>query len=222
MKRDNRSGPKLLGTLPEPPRIGEAEFKDAIRTEGVWFLDLRSHRGDYMRRHAAGSLHCPLQGVTLSMVAGSFVEEEERIVLLVEREDQVEEAVRQLIRIGLDHIVGWAPVEEALAWAERGGCLRAIARIDGADLPERSNSPGAAILDVRSAAEHAEGAVAGSVNIAYTRLRARQDEIPRGDPLYVHCASGKRAALAASWLESLGSEVVWVDGEPRGAATCPL
>ena len=214
MKRDNKIGPKVLEGLPEPRRMADRDLEAAVQAERHWFLDLRGDREAYMQRHVEGGLHCPLEGVNVSMIAGSYVEEDEPIVILTDHPGQVEEAVRQLIRIGLDRVVGWATVEDALEWASGSGRLRTIRSIRGPELP----ASGVAVLDVRSASEHASGALADAVNIAHTRLRARREEVPAGDPLYVHCATGVRASAAVSYLESLGHEVIWVDGPAVGAA----
>ncbi|MDA0766179.1 MAG: rhodanese-like domain-containing protein, partial [Verrucomicrobia bacterium] len=72
--------------------------------------------------------------------------------------------------------------------------------------------PGAAVLDVRGAAEFAAGHVPGATHLAYTRLAAEADRLPSGSPLLVHCATGLRSAFAASWLEIAGREVIHLDG----------
>lgn len=214
MKRDNKTGPRVLGSLPEPARLSQDELEEVLDGESTWLLDLRRDTPAYLEKHVVRSLHCPLDGVTLSMVAGSYIEEDEKIIVLTEDPAELEEAVRQLVRIGLDRVVGWMPVEEALAWAEAHGRIKKIRSVAAGDLPRDEG----AILDVRSIAEHAAGAVPGAVNIAYTRLRARREEIPAGAPLYVHCATGRRASFAVSYLESLDREVIRVDGSAAGAA----
>jgi rhodanese-related sulfurtransferase len=54
--------------------------------------------------------------------------------------------------------------------------------------------------------------VNGAKNIACTRLAARFDDVPASGPLYIHCAGGMRAAMAASYLASRGRDVVHIDG----------
>ncbi len=120
----------------------------------------------------------------------------------------MDEAVRQLIRIGLDHIDGWIPAAEALTASSFITTYPRIAAADlAADLPTD-----AIVLDVRGADEFASKHVKGAKNIAYTRLAARFDEIPTASPLHVHCAGGLRAAIAAAYLASRGREVIHVDG----------
>jgi len=68
------------------------------------------------------------------------------------------------------------------------------------------------ILDVRTTSEFEEGHLPGALSIPYTRLRARLDEVPKGETLFIHCGSGKRASLAASFLNALGYEAIHIDG----------
>ena len=58
-----------------------------------------------------------------------------------------------------------------------------------------------AILDVRTEREHQEGKIDHSLNIPLPHLKERLHEIPIGQKLVVHCASGYRSSIAASILE---------------------
>ena len=87
----------------------------AIGSVGAAILDLRADRAAFAARHLQGSLFAPLPGGKLPIAAGSYVDENASILLVVEDESQVDEAVRQLIRIGLDRVEAWIPAAEALA-----------------------------------------------------------------------------------------------------------
>jgi len=204
MKRDNKLGPALLadGKLPSPKRIRVDELAQWMGTSAI--LDLRSDRAAFASRHIQSSLFAPLAGGKLPIAAGSYVEEGTRILLAVEDPSQVDEAVRQLIRIGLDRVDGWILVSEALNAEE---FTAKYPRIPAPALPEN-----ASVLDVRGADEYQASHVRGAKNIAYTRLAAHLDEVPASAPLHVHCAGGTRAAIASAFLASRGHEVVHVDG----------
>jgi|688.fasta_scaffold44624_4 hydroxyacylglutathione hydrolase len=212
MKRDNKLGPALLpdGALPKPRQLAADDFTALVKQGKHVLLDLRANRTAFMDRHVTGSLFAPLAGGKLPLVAGSYLDENAPIVLLVNDADDVEEAVRQLIRIGLDKVEAWLPASEALAVDEITAHQESITT---AQLAEALGAnPAAAVLDVRGAGEFAEGHVKGAVNIAYTRLAARISEVPSGAPLFVHCGSGLRAAFATSFLAGKGHEVVYVNG----------
>lgn len=212
MKRDNKRGPALLpdGKLPAPRRLEAGDLAALVKAGKHAWLDLRTDRTAFMERHVNGSLFAPLAGGKLPIVAGSYLDENAAIVLLVNDADEVEEAVRQLIRIGLDKVEAWLPVSEALA-AE--GITVGRKTLSTTALAEAlAENPRAAVLDVRGAGEYAAGHVEGAINIAHTRLAARLSEVPAGEPLYVHCGSGLRAAFAVAYLETQGREAIYVDG----------
>lgn len=204
MKRDNKLGPALLpdGKLPSPKRITADQLGEWIGKSAI--LDLRANKAAFAEKHLEGSLFAPIAGGRLPIAAGSYVEENTRILLAVEHESQVDEAVRQLIRIGCDRVDGWILIEDALT---NSGFTTSYPRITTRELPA-----GVAVLDVRRADEYGSSHVTGATNIAYTRLAARFDEVPDVSTLYIHCAGGTRAAIAAAYLASRGRQVVHVDG----------
>ncbi len=206
MKRDNKLGPALLadGKLPQPRHLARAALGEWIDQPGLAILDLRADRVAFATNHLRGSLFAPPAGGRLSVAAGSYLEETSRILLVVEDSSQVDDAVRQLVRIGLDRVDAWILATEALSQQE---LTVGYPRIAASALPA-----GATVLDVRGADEFAASHVRGAKNIAHTRLAARLDEVPAGSPLHVHCASGLRAAMACAYLASLGREVIHVDG----------
>jgi hypothetical protein len=59
-------------------------------------------------------------------------------------------------------------------------------------------------LDVRRAEEYDSARIKGAVNIPIHELPQQVDEVPDGE-LWVHCASGYRASIAASVLDPPGA-----------------
>ncbi|MET9843865.1 FAD-dependent oxidoreductase [Streptomyces ossamyceticus] len=79
--------------------------------------------------------------------------------------------------------------------------------------PDAVLADGAVLIDVRTAAEHARGAIPGALNLPVDELRARQGEIPAGRPLIVHCQVGLRGHTAARLLTQLtGRPTANLDG----------
>jgi len=73
---------------------------------------------------------------------------------------------------------------------------------------------GAVVVDVRTPAEYATGAIPGSRNIPLDELRARHVEL-LGRPVVVHCQVGQRGHTAARLLTQLGHDVRNLDGGYR-------
>ncbi len=63
---------------------------------------------------------------------------------------------------------------------------------------------GAFIVDVREEDEFAEGHIVGAKNIPMSQIRGRLDEIPRDQPVYLHCKSSQRAYNVIRALQTLG------------------
>ncbi|MZG17847.1 MBL fold metallo-hydrolase, partial [Streptomyces sp. SID5914] len=77
------------------------------------------------------------------------------------------------------------------------------------------------VVDVRRDAERAQGWIRGSVHVPVHEIHRRLDEVPAGT-VWVHCAGGMRAAVAASVLDAAGREVVAVDDGFAAAAAAGL
>ncbi len=205
MKRENRTGPALLGPLPEPARTPSGALAQMGGRADTAILDTRIDRAAFCRRHLPGAIHAPLNR-TFTTIAGCYVEPSERIVLVCD-EAQVEEAVRALVRIGLDRVEGWAPSAALDEIAAAGG---GVASIEAIDFAEARRRPNGAVLDVRQSAEYAAAAVAGAAHAPHTRLAERLRELPRDRELMVHCMGGARATSAASYLAREGFRVAAV------------
>ncbi|MCL2779942.1 MAG: FAD-dependent oxidoreductase [Actinomycetia bacterium] len=71
---------------------------------------------------------------------------------------------------------------------------------------------GAFLVDVRSPAEFAAGAIPGAVNLPVDELRARLGELPSDRTIIVHCQVGVRAHTAARIVAASGRAVSNLDG----------
>ena len=197
MKHDNRYGPAILGSLPNPVHIRPEGIP-----QGAAIIDTRSWDA-FRAGHLPGSLSIMLNKF-FSTVAGAFIEPEQEIVLIANACD-IEEAVRMLIRIGLDRVTGWVDPED-------------ISKVDGLEQIEQVDCEavramdGAAILDVRNAAEFAQGHIPGAINVAYLQLSKRMGEVPADKAVYVHCKSGFRSARAVSYLKKHGFKATNIAG----------
>jgi len=200
MKVLNRDGAPVLGGLPDPMHVSI----EALADDGSVVLDTRLDRAEFMRGHLRGSIYTPLNK-TFPTIAGSYVLPEEQGVYLVVEAQDVDKAVRQLIRIGIDDIRGYVTPEEVEAAVD----LVAIPRATFAEAVD----PGGVVLDVRRASEFNRGHVDDAFNIAHTRLIPRFDEVTGGGDtrVRVYCATGARAASAASYLARRGVDVVYID-----------
>ncbi|MFD2531716.1 MBL fold metallo-hydrolase [Gracilimonas halophila] len=208
MKRDNKKGPKVLGAIPQPENITIEQMIGKVRISGGVILDTRD-RYAFMEGHIEGSLLSPLNKA-FNTVAGSYIRAEEQIFLISE-EEKIEEAVLDLIRIGLDNIAGFATPDQLRGFDEKGGELFSTETIDFKETEEYLNAGEAYLLDVRKQSEFEEGHIPGALNIAHTRLLDRIEEVPKDKPVMVSCQSGARSAVASAMLERADYAVKYVD-----------
>ncbi|MHA7297302.1 MBL fold metallo-hydrolase [Pseudarthrobacter sp. MDT3-1] len=202
----NRQGPGPADlTLPESLDATELSRRLA---DGEWVVDLR-HRVAFASSHLQGSVSFEYgRGSSFTAYLGWVLPWNQQLTL-VGAEDDVEKAIRDLCRIGIDSpdaALGAEP--SALA---PGTAVVHYPRVGWEDLLH-GRSAGDVVLDVRRTEEYDAGHVAGAVNIPLHELLTRMAEIPAGT-VWVHCATGYRSGVAASLLQRAGRRVVHVDAK---------
>lgn len=205
MKRVNKMGPDILGHVPATRVLTLAEISPRLDNTGFVVLDTRT-RDAFLSSHLRNSLFTPPE--KFSDFAGSYLSPDQEIVLLLEKPEQADEFVRQLVRIGFDRIIGILPAQE-LATA-RNENLASIASIKFNEVEAYLSSHESTVpLDVRKATEFSEGHLKNAINIAHTRLIPRIQAVPAA-PLLVNCQSGLRATGASAFLNRLGRNATCV------------
>ncbi len=76
---------------------------------------------------------------------------------------------------------------------------------------ETARANGAQIVDVRSASEHGNGHIPGTLNVPVEELRDRLEEIQTSD-VVVYCQVGQRGHIATQILKANGAKVRNLDG----------
>ncbi|MEV2196284.1 MBL fold metallo-hydrolase [Streptomyces phaeochromogenes] len=211
MGPSNAAGPAPVDLT--PPAVADADEIAARLAAGEWVVDLRN-RVAFAEGHVAGSFNFEAEG-QLAIYLAWLIPWGRPVTLLAESAGQLAAAQRELVRVGVDRPAA-AAIGEPSAWVREGEHLAAFRRATFADLAEladragRYPGDGLVVLDVRRSSERAGGFIEGSVHIPVHTLHRRLDEIPAGE-VWVHCAGGMRAAIAASLLDAAGREVVAVD-----------
>lgn len=208
MKRDNKMGPKVLGGVPTPRELSVDDLKKVVEKKAM-VIDTRSWAA-FKQGHLPGALHLTLNN-TFNTDAGSLIGEHDVLHLIIEP-SRVDEAVRDLIRVGLDTFCGWYDASKFDQFVAAGGTLVPTAEITVSDARVLLDTTKPFVLDVRRKTEFAEGHIAGATNIAHTRLLSRLADVPKDRPILVNCRSGARSARACSLLQRHGYEVTNLAG----------
>ncbi|SDT80439.1 MBL fold metallo-hydrolase [Actinoplanes derwentensis] len=196
----NRQARDLLDHTAAPQALTVTDFT-AARTAGAIVIDARDPH-DYAAGHLHGALNIPADG-RFAETAGTVAQPADQLLVVAEP-DRAEEIVIRLARIGFDQVLGYLHEPET-ALPQMEADLTRASRITAADLRtalDHAQPP--VILDVRTAGEREQGAIAGSAHIPLAELPHRLAEIPADRPVVVHCAGGYRSSVAASLLRATG------------------
>jgi glyoxylase-like metal-dependent hydrolase (beta-lactamase superfamily II)/rhodanese-related sulfurtransferase len=173
--------------------------------EGEWVVDLRSKTA-FAAEHLAGTIGIGL-GQHFATYLGWLIPWKTPLTLIAETAEQITDAQRQLVRIGIDR-----PRGGAVGTPDELATDVALRSYPTATFDELARENDAIVLDVRRDDERARGHIPGSIHIPLHTLLARLEELPAGR-LWVHCASGYRASIATSLLDRAGHDVVLVDDD---------
>ncbi|MET3706383.1 rhodanese-related sulfurtransferase [Arthrobacter sp. UYEF6] len=202
----NRTGP-APADLTVPESVDPAELSRRL-ADGEWVVDLR-HRVAFASSHLRGSVSFEYgRGSSFTAYLGWVLPWNQQLTL-VGSVDDVEKAIRDLSRIGIDSPD--AALGTELSALAPGTAVVHYPRVDWAEMLH-GRGPGDVVLDVRRTDEYDAGHLAGAVNIPLHELLGRMAEIPAGR-VWVHCATGYRSGVAASLLQRAGREVVHVDAK---------
>lgn len=209
MRPQNMRGVQTLGSLSEPPALSVAGFEEH-RGRGAVVLDTRSPEA-FSGGHIPAALNVGL-GPAFATWAGTVLSDDERVLLVLDRPEDLWEATWQLLRIGYPPPRGWL-AGGMFAWRTTAKPVETTPQITVHELNDRLNRGEVTLLDVRQPNEWAAGHVRGATYITGAELPERLDDVPDRKPVAVTCSSGYRSSVAASLLASHGrTDVLSVTG----------
>ncbi|MFJ6662479.1 rhodanese-like domain-containing protein [Streptomyces sp. NPDC091383] len=200
----NAAGPAPVDLT--APAVADGRQIAARLAAGEWVVDLRN-RVAFAEGHVAGSFNFEAEGKIATYLAW-LIPWGKPVTLLAESPEQLASAQRELVRVGIERPAA-AATGAPQEWVPEGEDLVSFPRATFAGLAERGTD-GVVVLDVRRDSERAAGHIEDSVHIPVHQLHQRLGEVPAGT-VWVHCAGGMRAGIAASLLHASGRDVVAVD-----------
>lgn len=203
MREHNLIGPALL----DRKRIEPMDAPGFAEVMGeCTVVDTRSPLS-FAGGHLKGSYNIWLRG--LPRFAGWTLEYEKDILLVTERQEDVEIARLYLVRVGFDRVRGYL-CEGIEDWHIRGMPLEQSGVYTVADLYNRiERGEKMFLLDVRGKDEYAQGHIPSAANIYVGELERRLNEVPSDLPVVSVCSAGNRSGLGASILARHGYRRVY-------------
>ena len=212
MKRQNREGPAVLGTLPDLVEYTPDRLRQELEEDRVILVDTR-HNSLVHEGTVAGSLNIPGAAKTASFGAWAYDPESETrpVVLLAGSDEDARRMRDHLVRVGIDAVRGW------------------IGSLDGLELvvprqvspTELDDVDHVMLLDVRNKTEFASGHVPGAHQLSGGRVLWHLDELPERGTIVSYCQSGVRNSVAASALRRAGYDVAEMEGSYQGWVSVP-
>lgn len=203
MEQYNLNGPPLLKEAGLPQPLGVNEFEREMQKNGTVIVDTRMPSA-FAGSHIPGSLNIWLDG--LSLYPGWVLTYDQRILLVLERKEDLETAKAYLYRLGFDTIRGYL-CPGIGKWRNMGKPTERLDTLSPTLLKKRL--PQVVLVDVREREEWEEGHIEGSKHIYVGHIQAQANRLPRDRIIATTCAVGSRGGLAASILRKMGFKEVY-------------
>ena len=198
----------MLNDGPAVPKYDANKLAEILNSDTV-VVDTRS-QAEFATKHIAGTYGIPLNK-SFNTYAG-WVLPYAKPVYLILGENNLKEAVHDLLYVGLDNIKGFFPTEAINIWK---GDTASFQLAEPKDVSTAVSTGQIRVLDVRAAQEFEAGHIPGAFHIPLTNLFENIGEIPydKSSPILLNCRSGGRSFVAAGILNANGfSNVMNLEG----------
>ncbi len=203
MKKLNAKGPDILGHLPAVPALPPKTFRQAIEQKEGILIDTRTLLA-FGGGHIAGALN--IGGTPmLSIWAGWLLDPDQPVMLVLEKDSEIERVVKLFLRTGHTKFAGYL-AGGMKAWNNAGFDLDHIGEMTVHDIKAANDD--VQVIDVRSPSEWEEGHIPGAKHIFLPELREKAARLAKRKPVAVYCDSGYRASIGASMLKQEGFQDV--------------
>ncbi|PVH24991.1 MBL fold metallo-hydrolase [Sphingobacterium corticibacter] len=196
MKMRNKGERPLLLEVPAIPKLSLEEF-ETYQKQDAQIVDVRN-KLEFAAAHVPKTLNIQLNN-SFATWSGWMLNYEQPIVLII-TESKLEDALRKLMRIGMDHVAGFIEPSEIASLATAKTEV-----VDKAQLKQLIDTePNLQLLDVRNADEYKKGHIDGAQHVFVGTMSKQLTQISKERPIALYCQSGDRAAIASSFLQAKG------------------
>ena len=192
----NLQGASALEDLPKPMTMTTEEIENF---DGV-VLDVRVD-SEFSAAHVPDALNIGLGGQFASW-AGTIVEVGTPIAIAAANQEQVDEAVMRLARVGIETVTGFILMKNYT------GKTNKIEQVSVLQVKEKLTGD-IQFVDVRRPAEHADSHAPKTINLPLDILAKEVSKLNPNEPTYVLCQGGYRSSLGTSILENAGFRKIY-------------
>ncbi|MFY7889010.1 MAG: MBL fold metallo-hydrolase [Spirosomataceae bacterium] len=200
----NKTGIKTVEDIKSHVQALSPEaFEAAANETGAIVLDTRSAQV-FKEGFIPNAINIGVKGDFAPWV-GTLLTDIEHEILFVAEEEDIEEVITRLSRVGYDNILGY--LKGGIdAWTTAGKEVDTIESISAETFAERfkNGTEQLVVKDVRKQSEYLAQHVPDAMNIPLAGLSENMSEFSKNETNYIHCAGGYRSMIACSILKSRG------------------
>ena len=202
LKKVNARGPAVMDRLPTIAALPPHDFRRLAQESGVKTIDSRSMTA-FGGGHVPGSINIG-DRPEMSAWVGQLFDLDQRLLLVVDDDENVERIQRLIVRSGHCQFAGYL-AGGMKAWEMAGLPMERLEQLSVHELHElQTTGSGPTVLDVRSPEEWAAGHIPGAEHHFVADMRDRILGLDKEQHYATYCASGYRASIASSLMQSRG------------------
>ena len=186
-------------SLADLPKLKEFSSEEAFSFEGV-VVDLRE-RDAFGNGHIPNAINIGLSGQFASW-AGTLISIGTPILLVADSQEDIDEAVIRLARIGIETAEGSILIKDFT------GEKNSIDQVSVEEVNSKL-SDDVQFIDVRRVQEYANGHALKTMNLSLDILSREVDKLNPEKPTFVICQSGYRSSVGTSILENAGIKEIY-------------
>ncbi len=177
------------------------------QARGALVVDVRTDL-QFDDAHVPGAVAIPAVQAGFGTRLAWLADREQEIVFVGRDDDDARQAAKLALSVGIRRLGGFL-AGGMTEWRREQRPVERIERIALDDLPERAEAaPELQILDVREQSERDAGHIPDSLFTPWHDIDALPEGLDPERPVAVMCASGQRAAVAASLVQHHGGRQV--------------
>jgi hydroxyacylglutathione hydrolase len=202
----NTLGPPLMADIAAPRSLDPDSFEEMLKKPGYLAVDTRSP-DFFVCGHIPNAISVPLS--RMGMYTGWVLNPDDSYLLVLERTEDLEQAMNYLFRIGFDNIAGYLGAGMD-GWYEKGKPRSVLQTYSLETVKEQLDNSEMTMVDVRQLHEAEKEFIVGSAFAPLTHLTDNMSKFDKNKPSVMMCPRGMRGTTAASILKRAGFKHVGV------------